>query len=68
MTWKYANKRLAYRNRGRFAKPPSLEEMGMPINKSDEPLACENCGRQCHPILAVGWHCICGHVNGGQNQ
>jgi hypothetical protein len=42
--------------------------MGMPINKSDEPLACENCGRQCHPILAVGWHCICGHVNGGQNQ
>jgi len=56
---KYANKRMLRREGGRFAKPPTLEAMGLPLAKGER--KCGSCGYRCFPILEA-WKCPeCGH-------
>ena len=56
---RYANKRQMFRSSGRFSRPPSLEEMGMPVNAGGE-LTCRGCGGKSIPVLITGTCCYCG--------
>ena len=55
---RYANKRQMFRKRGRFAKPPSLEQMGYPVAHGE--MTCANCGHTWRPILITGMCPVCG--------
>lgn len=58
---RYSNKRAMYRSRGRFAKAPSLEDLGFPVAHGE--LQCAECGYRCHPLVTT-WICSeCGHRN-----
>lgn len=54
---RYANKRMLFRNGGRFAKAPSLEALGFDV--ADGPRRC-SCGHVWSPILASGSCPVCG--------
>jgi hypothetical protein len=56
---RYANKRMMFRSGGRFAKTPSLAEMGLPVNTGGE-LACRGCSKKSIPILITGTCSFCG--------
>lgn len=63
MTEKYRNGRMIHRQAGKFAKAPSLEQLGFAISDG-KLLACRHCGERCRPILATGWICSnCGNRN-----
>ncbi len=49
---KYANNLLMFRSGGRFAKPPSLSQLGYDVN--DRERTCANCGEKWFPVLATG--------------
>ncbi len=57
---KYPNKRFVVRRRGRFAKTPSLETMGLDLADSDR--RCQ-CGHVWRPILVTGRCPECGAQN-----
>lgn len=59
---KYANGRLMFRRAGRFSRPPSLEQLGYPINKDGAEFTCPACGEKCRPVLLT-WNCTCGAHN-----
>lgn len=48
------------RRGGRFAKAPSLEDLGLPV--AHEEMVCANCGHRWHPILTTGNCPQCGAV------
>jgi hypothetical protein len=57
MAERYANKRMLFRSRGRFAGPPSLAQMGFDV--ADGPMTCV-CGFTFQPILKSGKCPECG--------
>lgn len=57
MSERYPNKRLLHRQGGRFAKAPTLDQMGFEVN--DGPRRC-SCGHVWSPLLATGTCPACG--------
>ena len=55
---RYANKRRVFRRGGRFAKPPSLEQLGYPVAHGE--MTCADCGYKWLPILTTGKCPECG--------
>jgi len=63
---RYSNKRAMYRHGGRFAKAPSLEDLGFPVAKGE--MQCEKCGYRCYPLVTT-WTCSqCGHEHAPPNS
>lgn len=50
---RYPNKRLRSRKSGRFAKAPSLEQMGFDVNDGTVH-ECAHCGERWIPLLRTG--------------
>lgn len=58
---KYGNRREVRRSGGRYAKPATLEALGLPLAKGER--KCDACGFRCFPILDT-WRCPkCEHHN-----
>ena len=65
---KYRNGRAVTRKRGRYAKPPTLSDMGFNVNQDASLKTCADCGDQCRPVLNT-WVCSsCGHHNNGTEE
>ena len=52
---KYRNGRIVTRRGGRFAKPPSLSDLGYELSNGKEK-TCRHCGNKQNPI-AKNWRC-----------
>lgn len=58
---RYPNKRMMFRNGGRFAKAPTLEQMGFDVNKTER--RCDACGYVWFPVLVSGECPKCGAIS-----
>lgn len=55
---RYANSREVFRSGGRFAKSPSLADLGYEVN--DRMRVCAKCGHEWFPVLVTGECPQCG--------
>jgi rubrerythrin len=57
---RYPNKRIRFRRGGKFCRPPSLEDMGLPVAKGK--MTCAGCGHTWRPVLTTGICPECGEA------